>query len=645
VDSSGQWLELRAACSAVDAHGRSFAPGEWKGKRFRVGEGVMGRAAQTGEAIRVEDAANDSVFLQDPNCHVSVRSLLSFPLCIEGQTIGVLNLSHSQPHFFQVEEEATLRLVADRIARLVRSHLLHRRLRESEEHYRLVFETSGAGLFIYRFIEPDRLALLSANPEAERLTGVCASRQPDAAFEETWRGLSAGNWKETALEVMRAGETRILEDQPYESAAFKGYLRLRLFRITSDQLGVTFENVTERKQAEEEKAALMGQLQQAQKMDALGRLAGGIAHDFNNILLAILGYAELAEEDLAPDSRARSDLGEVVRAATRATELVKQILTFSRPGKRMRRALLIRPAIKEALKLMRSTLPTTIEIHESILADGVYVLADPTEIHQVLVNLCVNAFHAMRERGGTLTVGLEEVTPDASLCARIPDLAAETPYARLSVGDTGCGMDPATLERVFEPYFTTKKPGEGTGLGLSMAHGIVKSCEGAIAARSELGRGTTFDVYLPVCRAVDGDLVQEIHEDWDTFRGGERVLFVDDEETIVRLMASSLSRFGYQVAPFTDAEQALDAFRARPEEFDAVITDQTMPRLTGLKLTRRVLGIRPGLPVILCTGYSENVDRPAALAAGARDFFMKPVAPLTLAKALRQALDEAREEP
>jgi PAS domain S-box-containing protein len=379
---------------------------------------------------------------------------------------------------------------------------------------------------------------------------------------------------------------------------------------------------------------LQRQLQQAQKMEAIGTLAGGIAHDFNNILGAVVGYTELAAMDLIQGSQAHGHLQEVLKACRRARDLVKQILAFSRQSGQERVPLHLGSVVKEALKLLRSSLPTTIEIKVAIEPDLRPVLADGTQIHQVIMNLCTNSAHAMEERGGLLEVDLRNVV----LNPVDPDLGLELapgPYVRLKVSDTGQGIEPDVTERVFDPYFTTKPPGKGTGLGLAVVHGIVKRHGGDIRLRSQLGKGTTVEVFLPIVEAEAINL-KEDSEPLPTGKG--RVLFVDDELMLATLEAKMLSRLGFEVEAKTDPPEALETFRARPASFDLVITDMTMPNMTGDRLARELLRIRPDVPVILCTGFSERMSEDKAMALGIKGFVMKPVVLKVLAETVQRVL-------
>ncbi len=398
---------------------------------------------------------------------------------------------------------------------------------------------------------------------------------------------------------------------------------------------VTFLDITLRKQAEEYKQALEFQLQQAQKMEAIGTLAGGIAHDFNNVLASIMANTEMALDEISEGALARRDLKRVLKASRRGKDLVKQILSFTRHSQQEQRPFNLVPVLKEALKLLRASLPTTIQIRQDTDPESDAILADPTQIHQVVMNLCTNAAYAMRQHGGVLEVSITDVSFDSDKAISHPDLNPGA-YIRLTVSDTGCGMDPDTMARIFEPFFTTKTKDEGTGMGLALVHGIVEAHGGAITVRSTVGQGTTFEAFFP---KASPDLVIEHDTDTPLPRGNERILFVDDEKDLVEAVPRLLKSLGYYVVAKSSSVEALDIFRSRPDGFDLVITDQTMPNMTGAQLAKQLLDIRPDIPLVLCTGYSETVDVNAAKAMGIRKFVLKPIDKREMAETVRGVLD------
>jgi signal transduction histidine kinase/CheY-like chemotaxis protein len=398
---------------------------------------------------------------------------------------------------------------------------------------------------------------------------------------------------------------------------------------------VIARDVTGRKAAEEERRSLESQLRRSQKMETIGTLAGGIAHDFNNILTPILGYTDMAIRDGEVAGSTRADLEQVIQAAHRAKDLVDQILLFGRQGEEERKPLRLRVILKEALKLLRASLSTAIEIRVTVDEECGPILADASQMHQVLMNLCTNAAHAMKENGGLLEVSLLPVSVDEVLVRTHPSLHPGT-YLCLKVRDTGHGMSAITMDRIFEPFFTTKQLGEGTGLGLSVVHGIVLKHGGDIWVDSELGGGTTFTIFLP---QVSEEMPAGCTDDTPVPTGSERVMFVDDEAEIVRMGSKMLVKLGYRVAAFTDSTEALAAFRIHPDEFDLVITDQNMPRVTGAMLAKELIRIRPDVPIILMTGFSEVVTAENFKHLGISEFLMKPLSARVLSNAIRGIMD------
>lgn len=385
---------------------------------------------------------------------------------------------------------------------------------------------------------------------------------------------------------------------------------------------------------------LEGQYRQAQKMEAIGTLAGGIAHDFNNILTAILGFTDIALMDPTLSDRLRNHLGQVYKAGERARDLVQQILTFSRQSDEKPRPIRVSPIVKEALKLLRASLPSTISIHQDIQTEPDTVLADATQIHQILMNLCTNASQAMPNGKGDLTVTLTTAAVNPMDELVLHHHVSPGTFLHLSVSDTGEGIAPEIMNRIFDPFFTTKKIGEGTGMGLSVVYGIVKSYRGTVTVESEPRKGSVFHVYIPL-------LAEERPETssgktMPIVGGTERILFVDDEENLVELGKEILAGLGYSVEGKTSSVEVLEIFRTRSRDFDLVITDMTMPNMTGSELAQGLLYIRPDLPVILCTGFSETITPEAAKRIGIKEFIMKPLIKQQLAAAIRRVLDAGK---
>ena len=504
-------------------------------------------------------------------------------------------------------------------------------LRESETRFRELAENIDE---VFWIADPEETRKLYISPAYETIWG----RTCQSAYESPHLWLDTVRPEDrdrvsAALRIKRDQGTYDVEYRILRPDGAERWIRDRAFPVRD--MGGTIrrwvgiaEDITSYRLMEE-------QLGQAQKMEALGTLAGGIAHDFNNILNAISGYTELARMELKENPRVREHLGAVLEASGRATDLVRQILTFSRQEKVARRPVQLRSVVAESLKLLRATIPATIEFDTDLATDAPVVLADATQIHQIMMNLGTNAWYAMKDRIGRLQVRLEKCVVDAAPIAAQPRLGPGV-YARITVGDTGSGMDAATLRRIFEPFFTTKPPGEGTGLGMAVVHGIIASHDGVITVRSQPGEGTVFDLYFP---ALAGGAPAAAEEGGAVARGaGERVLVVDDEEVLARLAQMTLTALGYEVEFATGSAAALALVRADPGRFALVLTDQTMPGMTGLVLAGQLREIRPGLPVILTTGFTQSLTTERLEAAGVCQLLLKPTTILSLATAVHAAL-------
>jgi PAS domain S-box-containing protein len=379
---------------------------------------------------------------------------------------------------------------------------------------------------------------------------------------------------------------------------------------------------------------LESQLQHAQRMDAIGTLAGGVAHDFNNILSSVIGFTELALDDAEKGTLQYENLQEVLTAGSRAKDLVQQILTFSRQSDQEQKPVIVQVIAKEALKMLRASTPSTIEIKQNIQSESL-VMGDSTQIHQVFMNLCTNAAHAMDDKGGVLTVDLVDIKLDSEFISDYPDLKPGA-YINLTVTDTGYGMTPDVLDKTFDPFFTTKDKGKGAGMGLSVVHGIVHSHGGGIYVYSEPGKGSTFRVFLPVLkRRLESE--ERIEKPIPT--GTERILFVDDELSIVNIGKQTLGSLGYDVVTRTSSIEALEFFKTQPDNVDIVITDLTMPNMTGEELAKELMQIRPDIPIILCTGFSARMDEKKAMEMGIRAFVSKPILKREIAETIRKVID------
>ena len=488
-----------------------------------------------------------------------------------------------------------------------------RELQVSEQRYRLLFERDVTGNFA---ADRDGL-ILDCNSAFADLFGFPSPRDADGmnVFE-----LLAKAGAPDSLRDLVAREGKLVNHEvSIRRGAMPRHLLLSCDTVadadgeTEELRGYIFD-ISGPKRLEE-------QLRQSQKMEALGTLAGGIAHDFNNILGVILGYAEIIESGAEPESGLDRRIKEITRAGKRARDLVTQILNFSRQGPQERHPMTMAPLIKEALKLLRSSVPANVEIISRMETDRDTVMADPTQMHQIMLNLCGNASFAMQETGGTLTVTLADVGNDDPV---VPpeDLGKPERFVRLTVADTGPGIDPEVVDRVFDPFFTTKQQGEGTGMGLAMVHGIVKRHDGYLELENKPGEGAVFHVFLPKTSETerpDADIPADL-----VFRQG-RILFVDDEKPLTDIGREMLESCGFEVVTRTSSVEALEAFKFRARDFDMLITDQTMPNMTGMELAREVLKIRPDMPIILCTGFSDAVSYDRLRDVGIGDFIMKPI--------------------
>ncbi len=449
------------------------------------------------------------------------------------------------------------------------------------------------------------------------------TKYEDGFYEKLWKTISSGEvWKGTFVNRRKDGS------HFNEEATISP--------VVNDKGDVTAYIAVKRDITQQ--MVLEQQLRQSQKMEAIGTLAGGIAHDFNNLLFAIIGYNNLTQRILGPNSPVLEHLNRLGVAAERAKDLVNQILTFSRQSEQVFKPLLVQPVIKEALNFLRSSIPSTIDVHRNISDEGGWIMGDLTQVHQIIVNLATNAYQAMKSQGGVLTVSLESQKIDSDSDSHLKDLLTGN-YIVLTVSDTGVGMDSSVMERIFEPYFSTREKGEGTGLGLSIVHGIVSVYNGKIFVESELNKGTTFTVYLPELNPEAKNEMPEARSlDDPELRGSGRILVLDDETHIASMVQRSLEELGYSVDKLCDSTEALKVLTEDPGLYDLLITDMTMPKLTGADLAAEVLAANPAFPIVLCTGYSEKIDEAAAKKLGIKAFFLKPVSLIELAHSVKQCL-------
>lgn len=511
-------------------------------------------------------------------------------------------------------------------------------LREGEERLRQIAGTLRDAIWL---VDSQTQRVLYVNQSFERICGrTCAEfyENPDA-FNEIihpddkdrvlrayFNGASVGTLEERHRIVRPDGEVRWVHGRtvPVRNAAGETY------RIAS-----ILEDVTRRVEAERLQRSLEEQLRQAQKMEAIGTLAGGIAHDFNNVLAGILGSVELARMEIPNDHPAQQFLQPIFIASNRARELVQQILTFSRRQDSEKAVMKLQGVVTECVKLLRSTIPAMVRITYNVDRNCGPVMADPIQVHQVIMNICTNAWHALPPQDGHIDVKLAEVAIGVAAADRHPDLRAGT-YAHLAITDNGCGMEAATLQRIFEPFFTTKPSGKGTGLGLSVVHGIIKAHQGAILVQSEPGKGSTFNIYLPVQTEMASEIPTAPRE---LAQGrGERILFVDDEQNLAAVTEKVLTRIGYTVTRFSKSDEALECFRCRPDDFDLVITDLAMPGMSGTDLAAALMQLRANIPILLISGFVDPVVQETAHFIGIREVLHKPLSIEALSEAVGRVL-------
>jgi PAS domain S-box-containing protein len=624
---------------------------------------ICGEATKRAKRVIVEDVETSPILAGTPSLAVlrnaGVRAVQSTPLVNrKGELLGILTTQWGIPHVpdehdlwridllarqateivEHVRDQESLRQARDELEVRVEertaelSEAYERLQAETEERRRLIaaVEQSIEGVLLLNAVNVE---VRYANRAFLQLSGYAF----DELIGRDVRILRGGQSGEASYKAMRekvaTGKTWS-GDYPLKRKDGSEVLVEITISPIKDADGalvsyvVTSHDVTKQR-------LLEAQLQQAQKMEALGTLAGGIAHDFNNMLAAIIGFTEMAADDVGDRPQAERSLQNVLKSAMRARDLVRQILTFSRKTSHQRSPMSLTPVIMDAVQLLRASIPTTIDIRLSVAASSDMILAAPVEVQQILINLVTNASVAMEEKGGPLEVSLTDVdfTPDSPILE--PDVLPGE-YVQLAVKDTGTGMSPEVMKRVFEPFFTTREVGKGTGMGLAVVFGIVKDLQGTVTVESELGAGSTFRVLLP---KVKSEQDKEAVSTASAPGGTERILFVDDEEMLVEWGQAVLERLGYSVTAATDSREALKVFSSDPTRFDLVITDHTMPAMSGAQLTKALRKVRADIPIILCTGNDETVSPDTVKKVGIRQLLMKPLARLELAEAVRLALD------
>ncbi|SHK60921.1 PAS domain-containing protein [Desulfatibacillum alkenivorans DSM 16219] len=546
---------------------------------------------------------------------------------------NLLRLEKSREYLEEAVEERTREL------KLANAHLIDemadRRkvqvaLAESEERLKNVLDNISAGIII---IDADTYRVVSANPFAQNLLAP----EGESLVGRNWQDhVDASDAAASPGNRARVGghEKTLLDMHNRPVHVLSTVIPLVLDR--KNHLLESFIDIRQLREAQEKRRELETQLERSRKMEAIGTLAGGIAHDFNNILAAIIGYSELAVFDLPEDHPSHANIQEVLKASERAKRIIKQILAFSRRSEPEQSLIRLEEILDEVLTLIRASFPSSIEIRKKIFCENDRIMGDSSQLHQVFMNLLTNARHAVSEETGVVEVAVESVdVTDHAWATKHSILPG--PFLKISVSDNGHGMDEVTLQRIFDPYFTTKDKGKGTGMGLAVVEGVVTSHFGTITVNSKPGRGATFAIWLP---AIEKGEETAIHGDETIQTGNESVLFVDDEEMLVKFGERMLSVLGYRVLAFTDPLAALEAFRENPGGFDLVVTDLTMPGLTGDKLASEILKIRPDMPIVLATGYTRSFTQKRALEIGIRSVFLKPLLATEFSQAIRKVLDE-----
>jgi PAS domain S-box-containing protein len=621
--------------------------------RIPPGEGIAGWVAKHEKPLLVPDVKEDSRFYSkiDEISGFRTKSILCVPLKAKTKMIGVLEVINKlDGTCFTENDELLLSMFGYQVAVAIENARLYGELKDqlqeckqvedalrtSEERFREL-----ADLLPQTVFEIDRQGKLTyANRNAFEIFGYTQ--------EDFDKGLNARQMfvsedrdrvAENIQAVLNGEKIEYVEftAQSKHNSKFPVIVYPRIILHEDIPVGIRgfLVDINEQKKAEEERIKLEAQLQQAQKMEAIGTLVGGIAHDFNNILGIIIGNTELALDDVPEWNPAHINVEEIKSAGLRAKYIVRQLLSYSRKADYERKPMNLIPVVRDSIKFLRATIPTTIDIRQDFQAEVDTILADPTQIHQVMINLCTNAAHAMEETGGVLGIEINNVILDEDAVSIDPDLVPGS-YVQIAVRDTGQGILLEIIDRIFDPYFTTKEVGKGSGMGLSVVHGIIKSHKGAISADSEPGKGSTFHVYFPVS---EDDAPPEPKPVEELPTGTEKILFIDDEKSIVQMAGKILGRLGYQVETEMSPKQALERFRSSPDRFDLVITDMTMPYMTGDKLVEEILNIRPDLSIILCTGFSEKISEEKAMELGIKAFALKPLDKGDFAITVRNVLD------
>ncbi len=634
LDSNEKFMELRAACSPLENGSRVFKSGSWDGRRFQIGEGIVGKVAQTGQPYRIDDAAREIEFLSLPESPVKVRSLLCYPLTLGSQTIGVLNLSHARPGVFSLETESVLALVARRVTRLLGMHMLYQRIRKSEEHYRLVSENAGDGVLVF---DQDG-QVLNANPAVEWLTGWMPEQL--ISGQRKWKDLlhpeDQEEYQKQRARLLETGRSythgyRIIDHGKRTHHVEERASLLEGISSSSDDAGpevvVVVRDVSERQRATEA-------LEAASRMEATATLAGGIAHDFNNLMTAVLGNAELLSMKFGNETKARRQIEDISRAAERAGHLTQQMLAFARGGKYCPSNVNLNQIVRDSARVNNRAAENNVLVRHRLAEKLLDCMADPVQIGEVVVHIIDNALEAM-PKGGSLTIATTNIELDLPWVCDAGELDANKKYVCLSVHDTGEGMDEETRRRVFEPFFTKKF--QGRGLGLAAVYGIIGHHDGMLCVDSEPDVGTTFEFYLP---AIETQPVKAEEGIPASTSENEMVLVVDDEDIILSITREILDTLGYQSIAARNGKEAIEKVREFSDKIQLVLLDLGMPVMSGIEAFPKLLELDPDLKIVICSGFERDGATQNLLEMGARGLVQKPFSKRTLAETVRRVIDE-----
>jgi len=627
IDDSTGFLNWGASVGLSEAFINDF-----REQPIQPAEGLSGRIARTGQPIYIQtDSSHDPRIARLIIIDENFNSFIGVPITALEQIVGVMNILTRPPDVLSEDDLSLCAAIGTNVGMAIRNaHLFDKSkkteeaLKESEQKYRNMMEV----LIDPAYICSRDFVIEYMNPAMIEKVGYDATGE---ICHKVMHGLDEKCQWCIHEKVMQGEFIRAEVLSPLDNKIYHGTSSPISHIPGSTSKLTVFRDITEIKKLEE-------RLQQAQKMETIGNLAGGIAHDFNNLLFPIIGMSELLLEDLSPGSHERENAEEILKAGKRGSDLVKQILTFSRQSEHKMMPTRIQKVLKEVIRLSRSTIPTYIEMKQDIQQNCGMIMADSSQIHQIGMNIITNAYHAVEDAGGTISVILKQIVIEGSESPEI-DLSPG-PYAILSISDTGHGISQELVGKIFDPYFTTKEQGKGTGLGLAVVYGIVKKHGGIIKVYSKIGKGSTFDIYLPLMKkSIDTESVSEVED----YQGeGEWILLVDDEESVAKLEKQMLERMGYKVTYRLHSIEAFEAFRTRPSSFDLVVTDMSMPNMSGDQLAKKLKSIRPDVPVIICTGFSERLHEDDISQKRIDGILMKPILKSDMAKTVRKVLDEAK---